>query len=424
MQREPLESAVDSGLHKPVAAWPVTVRSWAGHYAPALAASAALAAAALALPSGGLQLLPWLAMLVIWAATGVRVHHRLTDERNARVQTAQCAAHRDIDALCGNLRDAVATDSGEIRTDLGQVRDLVHDAVTKLNDSFRGFSREAETQRALVMSLVEKVAGTISAEGTRAGLSMQEFTLETSKVLQYFIDILVDISKRGVQTVHKMDDMVEQVDGIFQLLSEIKTIADQTNLLALNAAIEAARAGEAGRGFAVVADEVRKLSQHSNRFNDRIREQVESAKNTIFDARQIVGEVASRDMTVAINAKGQLDAMLDEVGGINRFIETTLSQVSAGTDRLNQDVALAVRSLQFEDIVSQICIYSQKHLEHIEGYVAALGAATAPTGADSDTTAVVQTQRALLQERREQWQNGARKPANQVSMQSGEVELF
>jgi methyl-accepting chemotaxis protein len=363
-------------------------------------------------------------MTLIWIIHGTRTHHRRTGEHTARVRAIHSAAGTGVQTLCGDVCASVTADSSEVRTDLGQVRDLVHDAVTKLNDSFRGFSHEAESQRALVLSLVEKVAGTVSAEGNRTGLSMQEFTLETSKVLQYFIDILVDISKRGVETVHKMDDMVRQVDGIFQLLSEIKTIADQTNLLALNAAIEAARAGEAGRGFAVVADEVRKLSHHSNQFNDRIRERVEAAKNTIFDARRIVGEVASRDMTVAINTKGQLDTMIEDVRDINRFIETTLAEVSTGTDRLNQDVALAVRSLQFEDIVSQICIYSQKHLEHMESYLAGLAGSAAATGAIPDPAEVVRRHRALLAERREQWHRDARKPALQVSMQSGGVELF
>lgn len=87
--------------------------------------------------------------------------------------------------------------------------------------------------------------------------------------------------------------------------------------MALNAAIEAVRAGEAGRGFAVVASEVRKLSQSSSSLSEQIRSQVQKTKATIGEARKIVGEVTAKDMNVAITAKGRIDDMLSEIGLLN-----------------------------------------------------------------------------------------------------------
>ena len=396
--------------------------TWFRHNLPALAVSLVLLVLAFVLPAGGWQPLLMLPVIAAWAGNAWWVQSRLDYQHQQHREQVCASARQHVRGLCTDVVEAVCTDSREIRADLGQVRDLVHDAVGQLNRSFGGLNEQSQAQRALVLALIDKITGSMTAsDGGAKKLSMQEFTVEIANVLQYFIDIMVDISKRGVETVHKMDDMVAQVDGIFKLLSEIKTIADQTNLLALNAAIEAARAGDAGRGFAVVADEVRKLSQHSNNFNEKIREQVENAKTTIFDARHIVGEVASRDMTVAINAKGRIDTMLDEVRAMNEYMETSLKDVSAVADRLNSDVGAAVRSLQFEDIVNQVIQYSQRHLEQVEGYLTDIDA---QSRVDAELVAVAQQWRELLRVWRVRWQMEAHKPAMQVSMQAGGVDLF
>jgi len=358
-----------------------------------------------------------------WLLAVAALQRRLETEARRDRQAYACSVQEMVAGMVADLDDEVRGELAGMRAELERVRDLVRDAVGKLSSSFTGLNVQTQSQQEHVMTLIARITGSVTETGAKR-INIGEFTRETNSVMQYYIDLLVDISKRSVETVHKMDDMVKQIDAIFVLLADIKTIADQTNLLALNAAIEAARAGEAGRGFAVVADEVRKLSMHSNKFNEQIRDEVEATKKTISVVRRIVGEVAAKDMTVAIGSKGRVETMLTEVADMNQQISGTLGSISGITGEIDNSVGLAVRSLQFEDIVSQVVGYVQNQAGDIESVLGQMKTAFAQPAPSGDYVAHLQAMRAQLGELLASQRAGRHMAADQTTMQAGEVQLF
>lgn len=241
--------------------------------------------------------------------------------------------------------------AGLVKENLVHINQKVTESADQISASFTGISQKSERQRELLL----KVVAMVHEDETTSGedqVTVRQFADELMGIIDSYVRLLVEVSEKSIFAVHRIEDMSHHFEQTFTLLGQIRGIADQTNLLALNAAIEAARAGEAGRGFAVVADEVRTLSQNSNTLNDKIFETSENTKRAIDGVSKIVGEIASLDMNMAISAKAHVDEMLVDLEQTNVTIENTMDEASAYTEKLKVDVADAVRSLQFADNVS------------------------------------------------------------------------
>lgn len=235
-----------------------------------------------------------------------------------------------------------------------QINSLQHDAINTLNDTFQGMSAQTDAEDRMLHSLIDH---------DDKGQNFSDFIDETESVMTYLADTVLRTSEESRQIMQKLEVMSASVDGVISLLDDVKDIASQTNLLALNAAIEAARAGEAGRGFAVVADEVRKLSQKSDTFSDEISDITMSVKNTLEDALKKVSDVITTDTDIAISSRHKVSEVSSRMTQLNDKTQQVITSTGEVSRTISALVNQAVTSLQSEDLCNQLSHHIDKRLE-------------------------------------------------------------
>lgn len=304
--------------------------------------------------------------LGVWILRAIREPLRQTLRAVSHIESSLDFTHRvpaagkdeigELVIAFNRLLDTVQQSFGSISQNIRDMTHSAHQMVDASSDLSRVATSSSEAA-AHMAATVEEVTVCINHVAERArdadqnAVSSGHLAAEGEQVIQSTVSEINGISSSVHDAANEITSLREQSQQIQAVLSVIKDIADQTNLLALNAAIEAARAGEQGRGFAVVADEVRKLAERTSNSTTEITQTVnqikDGANRAVSRMNQVVesvnhGVAYARDAGDAIlRIRGASEGVVGYVSEISEAITEQSSASTAIAQQLEQIAKMA-----------------------------------------------------------------------------------
>ena len=306
-----------------------------------------------------------------------------------------------------------------------QVRDILADAINKLVNSFTELERQSGRQQ----ELAAVISGTGVSMPQDEQVNFNSLFKNIETILTRLIDAIVQNSLAATGLSESMAQTQQQFKSIQGMLHDVRKIADQTNLLAVNASVEAARAGAAGKGFSVVAEEVRNLSIRSNRFSDQIYDSVQGIASSLAQVEHTIKQLATTSDELATTERERVATILDQTVSFHDKVNTSAAEIGEISRSVSQQVGAAVTSMQFQDMATQVLETVTRRLDalaHLMESLANLDVdldAEEVTGLNEQQQHMLKLQR-MLREASAIVRESQHNPVSQKSMDEGDIELF
>ena len=248
--------------------------------------------------------------------------------------------------LIKNIKNSVTT----LNSVIGALESNIENVKAKANEQTSQAHQIATAAEEMSQTITDiaknaATASDIATESMNISLEGQGLSENAMKIVQSANRSTVELKK----TINALNSRVQEIGDIVTL---IKDIADQTNLLALNAAIEAARAGEQGRGFAVVADEVRKLAERTIKATDEIAGKITAVQTESYESIKSM-EATSKEVAEALKALNEVKESLNKIAESSQKVKDQITQIATATDEQSSASDEVARSAERSSELSQ-----------------------------------------------------------------------